>query len=430
MLRSWSVLLVVATLSLPCALSQHGLGQTAITSFPKLNAQRDWPWWRGVTRDGHASQQVVPAELDETKNLDWSQPIPGRGHGSPIVVDDRIFMLTADEQLQIQYAIAVDRQTGKQLWQIELNRSGFPDKNHAKNTEATPTLASDGNSLFATLYHHDAVWLTALTLNGEQVWKKELGRYSPRMYQYGYAASPVLYGEYVIVSYEYDGPSALVALRRDNGQEVWRTTRGSMITFSSPVVTSHGGQDYLLISGANNVTAYDPATGEKLWSTQGTALATCGTMVWDQGIAIASGGFPGSETIALDMATGTPLWRNRVKAYEQSLIAADGYVYNYADGGVLYCWDAKTGTEMWKQRLTDRISASGVLVGDRIYWASEDGSLYVFKATPDKFIQLAKNKIGDEAFASPAICGGQIFLRVAKHEGDVRQEYLMRFSQR
>lgn len=417
---------VTLSLALPAAL----FGQVEIDSFPALEASRDWPWWRGVTRDGHAAPQKAPVEFDEAINLDWSQPIPGRGHGSPVVVDDRVFLLTADETEEAHYALALDRDSGKLLWQVELNRGGFPSKNHPKNTEASPTIACDGERLFINLYHHDALWLTALNRNGEKIWEKSLGRYHPQLYQYGYAASPVLYGDYVISVFEYDGPSAMVALRRDDGSEVWRTPRSSMITFSSPTVTSSDGLDYLLISGSNTVNAYDPANGKLRWSSQGTALATCGTMVWEDGLAFASGGFPASETLALDIRSGDVRWRVKQKGYEQSLLAAGGYLYLYADGGVLYCWNAKTGDEMWKQRLEDRISASGVLVGNLIYWSNEAGYLYVFEASPAKYRQISRSKVGDEAFASPAVCGGQVFLRVAKRENNRRQEYLLRFSNR
>lgn len=419
-----ALLLIVAAISPPLA------AQVAIDSFPKLHPSQDWPWWRGGSRDGHATGQSVPSELNESINLDWSQPIPGRGHGSPIVVGNRVFLLSADEQEKRHSVIAFDRDTGQAVWQMELNQGGFPEKNHPKNTEASPTLACDGEALFAALYHHDAIWLSSISLDGEKLWEKSLGRYRPSLYQYGYAASPVLYGDLVIVASEYDGPSALVGLKRSDGSEVWRTSRASMITFSSPVVTSFNGKDYLLISGGNLVTAYDPANGNLLWSTPGTALATCGTMVWDQGIVYASGGYPASETIALNIENGGVIWRNRQKAYEQSMVAANGFLYSYADGGILYCWNGKTGEEMWKQRLGSRISASGVLVGDRIYWANEQGILYVFRASPERYVQIASNEIGDEAFASPAICGNQIFLRIAKAEGAGRQEYLLRFSNR
>jgi hypothetical protein len=180
-----------------------------------------------------------------------------------------------------------------------------------------------------------------------------------------------------------------------------------------------------LISGYEQLRANDPASGKELWSTPGAATATCGTMVWDDGIVFASGGYPQSETIAVDIKTGKALWRNRLKSYEQSMVATSGHVYAYTDSGVIYCWDAKTGTEKWRQRLTDKISASGVLVENRIYWANEAGSLWVFEANPEKYIEITQNKVGDEAFASPAVCGGQLFLRVAKMEGGKRQEYVL-----
>jgi len=421
-------ILIVLVLLANC--NKSGFAQVTMDSFPALDSTRDWPWWRGITRDGHAATQNAPSTLDETKNLDWSQPIPGRGHGSPVVVGDRVLLLTADEKQKIHYALALDRQSGKLLWQVELNRGGFPAKNHPKNTEASPTVASDGERIFINLFHHESIFLTVLNMNGEKIWEKSLGRYNPTLYKYGYAASPVLYGDLVIAAYEYDGPSALVALNREDGTEVWRTKRQSMITFSSPTVTSFNGKDFLLISGANTVIAYDPANGQEIWSTTGTALATCGTIVWDQGIAFASGGYPASETLAIDLPTGKVLWRVKQKAYEQSMIATNGHLYCYADGGILYCWDAKSGKEKWKQRLEDRISASGVLVGPYIYWANEAGYLYVFEADPSKYSQISRNKLGDEAFASPAVCGGQVFLRVAKAENGTRQEYVMRFSSR
>lgn len=236
-------------------------------------------------------------------------------------VGDRIYLITADETKQVHSVFTFDRSDGALVWNRELNRGAFPKKNHPKNTEATPTLACDGQKLFVSLFHHQVITVMALSLNGEKVWEKKLGAYNPTRFEYGYAPSPTLYGENVIFAYEYDGPSALVALRRRDGSEGWRTDRKESITFSSPVVTNHAGKDYLLISGGDSVAAYDPMTGKQRWQTPGTTMATCGTMVWDDGIVFASGGYPKSETIALDIATGRSLWKNNQKAYEQSMVA-------------------------------------------------------------------------------------------------------------
>lgn len=426
----FNFMLVVAFGSLTTALTSATQAQSGLDNFPLLDANSDWPWWRGPSRDGHAASQKTPTSFSESKNLDWSTKIPGRGHSSPIVVGDRVYLITADETKQVHSVLAFNRNDGALVWNRELNRGAFPTKNHPKNTEATPTLASDGQNLFVSLFHHQAITAMSLSLTGEKVWEKKLGAYNPTRYEYGYAPSPILYGDYVIFAYEYDGPSALVALRRQDGSEAWRTDRKESISFSSPVVTNHAGKDYLLISGGDSVAAYDPMTGKQRWLTPGTTMATCGTIVWGDGVVFASGGYPKAETIALDIVTGKSLWKNNQKAYEQSMMATGGHLYSVTDSGVAYCWDGKSGKEKWKQRLAGPVSASGVLVDGKIYWANEAGQLWVFEANPNKYVEVSKNQIGDEAFASPAICGGQVFLRVAKNNGDQRQEFLMRFSDR
>jgi hypothetical protein len=129
--------------------------EKGIGDFPKLSAEQDWPWWRGPSRNGIADDVSVPTKLSDSQNVKWKVDIPGRGHSSPIVVGDRVFLTSANEKRKIHSILAFDRENGKQLWKVDVNQGGFPDKNHAKNTEATPTVASDGERLFATFYHHD-----------------------------------------------------------------------------------------------------------------------------------------------------------------------------------------------------------------------------------------------------------------------------------
>ncbi len=399
--------------------------------FPRLNLETDWPWWRGPSRNGVAAETAVPTKFSETENVQWKTPVPGRGHSSPIVVGNRIFLTTANDREQTQFVLAFDRGSGKLLWQTEVNRGAFPAKNHAKNTEATPSVACDGERLFAAFYHHDQVAVVALDLNGKEQWKQSAGAFRPRTFEYGYAPSPLIYRTTVIIAGEYDGESFLVAFDRRTGKQQWRTARPTMITFSSPVVGHVAGKDQLLLSGADKVSSYDPATGTPLWSTAGTTMATCGTMVWEGDIAFASGGFPKSETLAVRAdGSGTVLWKNNQKCYEQSLIVHQGYVYALTDKGVLYCWRATDGQQMWLQRLNGPISTSPVLAGGHIYWANELGTLYVFRPNPDKFELVAENQIGTDSFASPAICGGQIFLRIGQGAGRERQEFLYCFVEK
>lgn len=405
----------------PAGVKERGIGD-----FPKLSPDRDWPWWRGPSRNGiAAADSSPPTTWSDSQSVIWKALVPGRGHSSPTIVGNRVFLASADEQQQIQFVVAFQRDSGKQLWKTDINQGGFPRSIHPKNTHASPTIACDGDRLFVTLLHHDAIHATALDLEGQIVWQKTLGPFQPKRYEYGYAPSPVIYRGSVIVSAEYDGDAFLVALDRMTGDPLWRTSRPSNISYSTPVVASVSGRDQLLISGADQVSSYDPATGKLLWATTGTTAATCGTMVWDGDIVFASGGFPDSETLAVRSdGSGKVLWRNRQKCYEQSMLAYDGHLYALTDNGIVFCWRADTGQEMWKQRLKGPISASPVFAGGHIYWSNELGTTFVFKPNPTQFELVAENQLGEESFASPAVSGGQLFLRVGTRVSGQRQEYL------
>lgn len=403
--------------------------ETGIENFPKLSAKNDWPWWRGAHRNGISDSSPVPTKFSDSENVAWKTAIPGRGHSSPTVAGNRIFLTSADEKQQTHSVLIFDRADGKLLKTVPINQGGFPAKNHAKNTEATPTIACDGERIFATFYHHDQIGLVALSLDGEVLWEQSAGSFSPQLYQYGYAPSPLLYQDVVIVAAEYENDNYLVAFSRDKGQRKWRTERQKSISFSSPVFANIAGKDQLFLSGNQTVFSYDPQNGKTRWFARGTALATCGTVVWDGDMVFASGGFPSSETVGIK-ADGSKkvVWKNKVRCYEQSMLAYDGYVYALDEIGIMNCWRAADGKEMWRHRLRGPESASAVLANGHIYWANELGSMYVFKPNSEKFDLVAENHIGTESFASPAICGGQIFLRVGQGNGADRQEFLYCFA--
>jgi len=392
-----------------------------------LSRETDWPWWRGFLGNGVATATgQVPDKWSPAEGIVWRAAVPGRGHSSPTIVGDLVCLATAQEANESQSALAFDRRSGQLLWEKEISRGGFPKQIHAKNTHATSTIASDGTRLFLVFFHHAALQATALDTKGELLWQKSLGPFKPKQYEYGYAASPVVYRSLVIFTGEYDGDAFIVALDRTTGSETWRIKRPKNVSYSTPAIARIAGRDQLLISGADQIASYDPATGKGLWTVTGCATATCGTVVWDGDIVFASGGYPQSETIAV-RADGSRdvVWRNNVKCYEQSMLAHGGYLYALADSGVLYCWRTSDGKEMWKQRLRGPISASPILADGRIYWANELGTMYVFKPNPERFELIAENQLGEESFASPAVSRGQMFLRVAEKAQDgKRQEWL------
>lgn len=392
------------------------------------SAAGDWRTWRGPSLNGIAnSDEQPPTSWSDSRNVVWKSSVPGRGHSSPTVVGKLVVLATADKSRQIQSVIAYDRTTGDELWKTDVNTGAFPAKLHPKNTHASPTVVSNGSYLFASFANHDSLQVTALDMEGNQVWQEAVGAFRPKQYEYGYAPSPTLYGSTLIVASEFETGSGgyLAALDQKTGDTVWMTPRFKQITFSSPVVANVAGRDQVLISGADHVASYDPNTGVELWKVRGTTKATCGTIVWEGDFVFASGGYPKAETLCVNAdGSGNVMWRNNQKCYEQSMLVSDGFLYGVTDKGIAYCWKASDGTEMWKERLAGPVSASPVLVAGNIVQSNEKGTTWVFEATGDGYQELARNQLGDEAFASPAVSGDQLFLRVADSSSGRRQESL------
>ena len=384
----------------------------------------DWTQWRGPNHNNVAEAgQGVPTEWSDSKNVIWKADVPGRGHASPIITGNMIVLCSADEQSKTQTVVAFDRTSGKQLWLTAISQGGFPPA-HAKNTHASATAATDGTHVFATFCHHEKIEAVALDLEGNIVWRKDVGRFRPKVYEYGYAASPTLYKGMLIVSGDCDTVAWLKALNTADGSVAWEQERQLMLNWSSPIVANIAGRDQLLLSGTNKIASYDPATGTPLWSTPCLTMATCGTCVWEDDLVFASGGYPDSQTAAVQADGSGVKWTNKVKCYEQSMLVYNGYLYAFADSGVAYCWNAKTGEEMWKQRLKGPVSSSPLLVGDTIFATNEAGITWVFKANPQKYEQVAQNQLGDSGFASMAAADGQLFIRTAEGDGPGRKETL------
>ncbi|MFK7779066.1 MAG: PQQ-binding-like beta-propeller repeat protein [Gimesia sp.] len=389
-------------------------------------AEDDWRVWRGPNANGVAAVGETPVlKWNESQNIRWKVPVPGRGHSSPIVVNDRVLISTADEQRQIQSVICFDRATGRQLWKTDVSQGGFAPKIHQKNTHASPTLVSNGETIFAVFPQFDRVQLTALDLDGKKRWQIKAGGYLPLAYQFGYAPSPLLYQDKVIVTSEYEKNGFIAAFDQRTGRELWRIKRPNKMNFSTPIVARIAGHDQMLLSGNAKVSSFNPQTGRELWSAPAMWIVSCGTMVWDKDLVFTSGGFPLKGTLAVKAdGSGKVVWTNRVKCYEQSMLVHQGYLYAIDDNGIAYCWNAQTGKEQWKSRLGGKVSSSPVLANGNIYLTNEQGKTFVFRANPKKFELLAENQLGDEGFATPALCGNQIFHRAASRASGKRQEFL------
>ena len=385
----------------------------AISLQASAVAQDDWARWRGPDGNGIAAEDQKPPVTWTESDFVWKVKVPGRGHSSPTIVGDQIFLETSDAQQGTQSVACYDRKTGVEQWTTTLNQGGLRPGIHRNNTYASQTIATDRKSIFAVFSHHKQIELYCLSLDGKKLWSKVVGPYNPA-YQFGYGTSPIVYEDKVIVSNENKTNGGLFAFNTETGDPVWKIDRGASTSWSTPVVATLAGKKQLLISGGKAVKSYNPENGNLIWATPASWEVTCGTMVWEGNLAFASGGYPSKQTLAINSKNGKMIWTNRKKCYEQSMLVVDGYLYGVDESGIAHCWRTKDGEDVWQARIGQTkfsTSASPVLADGNIYFPGEDGNVFVIKANPEKFEIIATNKLGDAVFASFAVCSDQIFAR-------------------
>ncbi len=385
----------------------------------------DWPWWRGPTRDGVAPAQKIPLEWAADKNVLWEAPVPGRGHGAAVVVGDRVFLATADEKAEVQGVLCLDRNTGKHLWHTEIHRGNFTTKGmNAKASHASPTPACDGERVYINFLNNGAIHATALDLDGKQVWQTKVTDYT--LHQ-GFGSSPAVYGPLLLVTADNkgEGTGLLAGLDRATGKMVWDRKRPKAPNYASPIVVTVGGKDQLVVIGCDLVTSLDPLTGKENWELKGATTECVTSTVTDGTHVFTSGGYPRKHVAAIKADGSGVAWENKLQVYVPSMLVRDGHLYAVMDEGVAMCWKSETGAEVWKGRLGGTFTASPVMVGEHILATNETGRTYIFKATPKEFELESENQLGGETFATPTVCGGRIYLRVAVKANGGRQEKLV-----
>jgi len=407
------------------------LGVTALVFFtcnPGIAASdSDWLSWRGPHGIGTAEAgQTLPVEFSETKNVQWKAPVPGRGHSTPIVVGDRIFLTTAREQEGTQSVLCYSFKNGELLWENVLLEGKLPSRIHKQNTHASASVASDGQRIYVVFFvAGDRLNLFSLDLNGNELWRKDVGRFYPER-SFGYGTSPLLAAGNVVVAAESQGKGYIAAFDCDTGEEVWRTGRmAERSSHGTPVLADINGTEQIVLNGADRVASYDPESGRELWSVTGGDPLIANTVLWKDGVVFASGGYPGQKTWAIDVESQKILWSNPVKCYEQSMVLVGDQLYGIAEGGVVHCWDTADGNLRWRERLTKgKESSSPILAGGHIYHANEEGKIFVIKPNPEQLELIAETQLGDEIFATPVACRDRILVRAASYESQIRSETL------
>lgn len=396
------------------------LAAAALVAAP-LTAS-DWPAWRGPTMDGHAAAgQTPPVKWSESDHVVWKAEVRGRGHSSPIVVGNHVFLSTADLETEEQLVVCYDRATGKKLWENAVHREHLNTKGHRISSQASSDVVSDGERLFVNFLNNGAIFTTALDFTGKTIWQRRVCDFQVHQ---GFGSSPVVYQSLVLVSADHRGGGKLTGLNKLTGEIVWQQERPPVANYASPAVITAAGKTQAVLAGCNKVESFNPLTGEKLWSIDGSTEETVVTAVTDGSRIFVGGGFPKNHTMAMHAdGSGRIAWENTTRTYVPSMLVKNGHLYAVLDAGRAVCWKAATGQELWSEKVDREFYGSPVMVGSRIYVTSKGGVTSVFEATPEKFTLLAQNALGDESFSSPAICGNRIYLRSAKTSPS-RQEYL------
>jgi outer membrane protein assembly factor BamB len=392
--------------------------------FPKLD-DTDWGWWRGPTHNGIAATSAKPPlTWDDNTNILWQTEILGRGHSSPTVVGDRVFLTTADEAKQTQYVLCFKRSTGDVLWSKEIYQGNF-DHNNKKNSFASSSVSCDGQQIYTSFFRDKKILTVALTLQGELVWEHVYKGFASHQ---GFGSSPLLYKELVIMAADNkaEGGGLLTAVNRKNGEIIWETPRPKCPNYVSPTIYRLNGRDELLMAGCEIIASYNPDTGKPYWEHDGSTEEVVGNVATDGKYIFASGGYPKRETWCwLADGSGKLVWKNSVRTYVPSLLVLTNHLFTVTDDGIAYLWKKETGEEVWKQRLGGQFSASPILANGHIYASSETGTTWVLKPTDVEVDVISKNQLGTGHMSTPAFSGKQIFLRVIDETSGEHRERLV-----
>ena len=408
--------LLVATLA---------LGADALPEKASARSTLDWPQWRGPLGTGIAApDQKPPLKWSASENVVWKTPVPGRGHGSPIVVGDRVLLQTAETEPEQQSVVCFDRKTGNELWKKVVHVGGLVKKGNANSSMSSSTPCWDGERVLVNFLNKEAIYTSALDLSGNQLWQVKVADYTVHQ---GFASSPIVYNDLVLVTADSDIGGVIAALDRKSGKQIWSVPRPKEDNYTSPIVHHLNGKDQLLVSGCKLVSSFNPKSGKKLWEIEGSTIECVTSIVTDGERIFVSGGWPRQHVQAIFAdGSGKTAWESKLQVYVPSMIVKDGYLYGLQDRvGIATCWKCDSGEEMWKERLPGgTLSSSLVLVGDNLYATNEAGTTYIYKASPEGYEPIAQSRLGDSVFASPAICGNRIYQRVGETTGGKRQEML------
>jgi len=388
-------------------------------SLTIIHAQ-NWPQWRGPAGDGTSIESNLPLKWDSVTNVVWKSPVPGVGHSSPIIWEDRLFTASANPDTGEKFLLCYNAENGKLIWQKTVVKADLIRK-HRDNSYASGTPAADGELVFVSFLEEDKVVVAAYDFEGKQVWLKKPGKfYSP----HGFSCSPALYKDKVIINGNGKGEgSFLAALSKMDGKVLWKVEHENPAhSFCTPIFRELAGKTQMIFGGNKEIASYHPDTGEKYWFVPGPSEDFCSSPIYNSknDVVIFSSAWPQRILMAIrpdgsgNVSDSHVLWQSKDGAmYVPSPISIDDYLFTTMTNGKVHCTKISSGKILWIEDLGKQY-ASPVLADDLVYMPNDEGVITIIKPGPT-FEVVSKNSIGERMNASPAISKGKIFLRGYKH---------------
>lgn len=413
-------------------------------------AEKYWPQWRGPFASGIYPHGDPPSEWSETKNIKWKIALPGKGHATPIIWQNQLFIQTAvpvtaavkpapekaaapggrsrmsgrnTDILHRFMVLSLERDTGKILWQRIVKEEVPEEATHEFGSWASNSPITDGEHLYA---YFGSRGLYCLDLQGKVKWERDFGQMEKRR-EFGEGSSPGLMGDKLFIIWDHEGDSFLVAIDKKTGQDIWRIKRNEPSSWSTPFIVDVKGSPQVIINAANRIRAYAPDTGKVIWECGGMTLNVIPCPVYTDGLLYLMSGFRGSALVAIRLAdaqgdiTGTDavVWQyNQDTPYTPSPLLINNRLYFLrVNSGALTCLNAKTGAVFYAKKRLEGIGSiftSPVQARDRIYIVGQGGTMYVIQEGPIFKIQ-AINRLDDNFIASPVIYENQLYLRGYKY---------------
>jgi outer membrane protein assembly factor BamB len=417
------------------------LPPVAVAGEKELDPHDQWAQWRGPLGTGVAPRGNPPVTWSEKKNVRWKTALPGRGQSTPIVWGDRVFVTTAipfgdpvaaqthdapgahDNVAPLRQqkfvVLALDRRDGGILWQRELRSERPHESAHETGSWASNSAVTDGEHVFVSFGSRG---LYCLDMDGKLRWQKDLGDMRTK-HGHGEGASPVLHGDTLVVNWDHEGESFVVALDKRTGKQRWKVSRDELTSWSTPLVVEHDGKVQVIIAATKRVRSYDLTNGEVLWECGGLSGNVVASPVAADGFVYVANSYDTRAMLAIRLEgakgdiTGTDavVWtRDRDTPYVPSpLLYGDMLCFLKHYQGLLTCVQAKSGKPLFgPQRVPGirNVFASPLGAADRMYIVDRDGAAVVL-ARGAEFRLLAQNQLEDSFSASPAVVGNELYLR-------------------